>query len=184
MTDSPDRHDTLSTGISDLIARLEPDLPYRLDQDPAAHLDLVRVAREISAAVDEVERDAVRAARSAGVSWEAIGGVLGVSRQAAHQRYGLPEAPATGTTWRMTPVTAFDEMERLAEAGRRGWHSVGFGALYHDLERSEVQWEHLRVTAFQRHRHRELLAEGWQRIGSMWFPWAYYARPTRLPAEE
>ena len=107
-----------------------------------------------------------------------------MTRQGAHQRYGAAEPPATGTTWRLTPVTAYDEMARLAEAGRRGWHSVGFGMLYHDLERSDVQWEHLRITAFQRHRHRDLLAEGWQRIGTMSFPWAYYARPTRQPAAE
>jgi hypothetical protein len=178
-----DRRDAISAGISDLVAQLEPDLPYRLEDDPAAHLELVRVTREIADTVADVERDAVRAARSAGASWEAIGGVLGVSRQAAQQRYGGPQPPATGITWRMTPVTSLDEMERLADAGRRGWHSVGFGMLYHDLERSDVQWEHLRVTAFQR-RHRQLLDEGWQRVGSMWFPWAYYVRPTLRPAEE
>jgi len=98
-------------------------------------------------------------------------------------RHSGAEPPEDGGRWRMRPVTALDEMDRLAEAGRQGWHSVGFGALHHDLERSEVQWEHLRVTAFGRGRHRELLAEGWERIGSMWFPWAYYARPTRRPAE-
>lgn len=33
-------------------------------------------------------RDAVNAARAAGYSWAAIGAVLGVSRQAAQQRFG------------------------------------------------------------------------------------------------
>lgn len=32
----------------------------------------------------------VRAAHSAGVSWTAIGAVLGISRQAARQRFGTP----------------------------------------------------------------------------------------------
>jgi hypothetical protein len=79
-------------------------------------------------------------------------------------------------------VTALDEMERLAELGRQGWHSVAFGTLYHDLERADQQWEHKRVVAFT-HGRRELESDGWSRIGGMWFPWAYYSRPTGKPVQ-
>src|SRR5690606_11380655 len=80
-----------------------------------------------------------------------------------------------------SPLTAFNEMDVLDRAGTFGWHSVAFGPLYHVVVKSEEQWEHRRVSVIGANRH-QLEAEGWQRIGSMWFPWAYYARPTGRPA--
>ncbi|MBP2217010.1 Rid family detoxifying hydrolase [Arthrobacter sp. CAN_C5] len=103
------------------------------------------------------------------------------AQQKAIPRRAIGEA-STKATRRLRPVTAFDEMEALAEAGRQGWHSVGFGTYFHDLVHSDEQWEHLRVGAFGA-RHKDLLQGGWQRIGSMWFPWAYYKRPTGKPAK-
>ena len=52
--------------------------------------------RPIVAARDELETarqqltDEVRAAHEAGLSWTVIGAVLGISRQAARQRFGTP----------------------------------------------------------------------------------------------
>lgn len=106
-----------------------------------------------------------------------------MTRQAAQQRFGpaLGEmVPGPARTRRLAPLTAFNEMEALAEAGRHGWHSVAFGMLYHDLEQSNEQWEHLRVPAFVGDAAR-LESQGWRRIGGMWFPWAYYARPLGTP---
>jgi hypothetical protein len=122
----------------------------------------------------------------AGAGWDRIGQRLGISRQAAQQRFGQApvnsEPISTEATRRLTPVNAFDEMEALVEAGRQGWHSVGFGMYFHDLVHPDEQREHLRVGAFGA-RHRDLLQGGWQRIGAMWFPWAYYKRPTGKPAK-
>src|SRR5690606_3620807 len=93
------------------------------------------------------------------------------------------EDTSSGTERRIiSPLTATNEMEVLNRAGRAGWHSVGFGALYHVVERSDRQWEHTRVLALGR-RRRRLEQEGWERIGSMWFPWTYFKRPLDLPAE-
>ena len=83
---------------------------------------------------------------------------------------------------RLAPVSAFTEMDQLARVGRSGWRSVGFGILHHDLVRSDEQWEHRRVGVLL-HDQRTLEADGWTRVGTMWFPWVYYARPTGLPAE-
>ena len=50
--------------------------------------------RELRGARDDLARararyaDAVRAARAAGLSWGQIGGLLGVSRQVLHRRFG------------------------------------------------------------------------------------------------
>lgn len=166
-------------GIAAIIERLDPDIHRDLDADRDAYLRLVATAADIDEEARETLRDAVRSARGAGVSWERIGDTLHISRQAAQQRFGQEARPAETRGRRLSPVTAFDEMERLEEAGRQGWHSVAFGTLYHDLVLDDQQWEHRRVSVFSS--RQALEADGWERIGSMWIPWAYYARPTGEP---
>ena len=48
----------------------------------------LKAARDLRAALDDAERAAVEAARSAGATWEQIGEALGTSRQAAHRKWG------------------------------------------------------------------------------------------------
>jgi DNA-directed RNA polymerase specialized sigma24 family protein len=55
------------------------------DETPVAQL--ARVA-EAKAELTRAEEVAVRRARAAGLSWSEIGTLLGVSKQAMHQRYG------------------------------------------------------------------------------------------------
>lgn len=213
--EAPRLDDTVRTRVHEelaaLVARLDPALLERLD-DPEARgesgTDLVRATGVVADEAQELLRSAVAAARDTGASWATIGRVLGISRQAAQQRFGKDEdarnappstasdgsaaAPSSsmndpwatddGRIWRMTPVDAFDEMPRLERAGRRGWRSIGYGILYHDLVHTDVQWEHKRVTALNNPRAR-LEAEGWRVIGTSWFPWVYYARPSDRPAE-
>ncbi|MFM8597877.1 MAG: hypothetical protein ACKOB8_02560 [Mycobacterium sp.] len=68
-----------------------------LDVEPGDVRDGVH-CRRISAAAEAVRdaegklRDAVAAARAAGDSWAAIGVALGISRQAAYQRFGSAQA--------------------------------------------------------------------------------------------
>jgi hypothetical protein len=72
-------------------------------------------------------------------------------------------------------------MPVLNRLGKYGWRSVGFGTLYHRVSKTDLQWEHRRVYATHLFR-RKPEAEGWERIGSLWFPWAYFARCTGQPA--
>ncbi len=77
---------------SGMVERIERELGSLRDllaqADTTAALD---VARWISRDIDALERGLVRQARVQGTSWEAIGGALGVSRQAAHERYAGPD---------------------------------------------------------------------------------------------
>jgi hypothetical protein len=177
-------NERLRRGLSDAIAAADPTLARRLEQDAEAHLDLLELTWRASREATQLLHASARSARLAGISWERIGLRLGMSRQAAQQRFGREpdDASSTEGTVRLSPVTAFDEMERLSASGRHGWHSVGYGMFYHDLARSDQQWEHRRVPAFGASR-RALEAEGWERVGSMWFPWAYYTRCTGEPVE-
>lgn len=55
---------------------------------PRGALDAVK---RLTATIEEAEAargGAVRDARTGGASWQAIGAALGISRQAAQQRYG------------------------------------------------------------------------------------------------
>ncbi len=150
------------------------------DPDP---LDVVSRVVEAEVVVRDLLRQSVLAARAAGCSWAAIGTVLGMSRQAAQQRFG---GAVTGVPddddrerW-LGPVTAFDELPELELAGRLGWHTVEAGILRHRMVRTDTQWEHKRVVwpgSLARNER-----DGWQ-IGCRAFPWVYLIRDTGLPAE-
>ena len=63
---------------------------------PPAYLDLVRRARDVDALAEQVLRLSVQQGRDAGHTWQEIGDLLGVTRQAAFQRFGKPIDPRTG----------------------------------------------------------------------------------------
>lgn len=169
--------------IARAVARLDPTLERRLETEPQAHLDLVLLTRRTHDEAGELLGLAVSSARAAGWSWEAIGSALGMSRQAAQQRFGRRPVPVPGTSEhrQLVGLTAFNEIEQLNEWGRHGWHSVGFGPRFHDVERTDTQWEHRRAVIGSR-RARDLEAEGWERIGTLWFPWTYFKRHLDAPA--
>ncbi|MHA7134608.1 hypothetical protein [Oerskovia turbata] len=173
--------------LAEAVTAADPGIGDRISTDPDAHLELVALTARASASADSLLATAVSSARSAGHSWEAVGAVLGITRQAAQQRFGRlagPGEPGTvhdavgvasvGETRILSPVTAVTEMPALAAYGRRGWRSTGFGAGYHRLVRTATQWEHQRVYVLGASRF-GLEADGWERIGT-WFPWVYYAR--------
>lgn len=61
--------------------------PCGLCEEEEAVRVLVRAAGELAACQQDV-RQAVTTARAAGASWSTIGQALGVTKQAAQQRYG------------------------------------------------------------------------------------------------
>lgn len=144
-------------------------------------LGLVRRTAGAEQAVSTLLRQAVASARAEGHSWAAIGTELGMSRQAAQQRFGeRTEEVGPQERW-LGPVTTFDEMAELDLAGRLGWHTVGAGLLRHKIVRTATQWEHRRVAWVKAPGRYE--RDGWQ-IGARCFPWLYLVRDTGRPAEE
>ncbi|GAA4105304.1 hypothetical protein [Actinomadura miaoliensis] len=157
------------------------------DDDPDDHLRLVAAARVAAEETSRMLRQSINGARAAGHSWEDVGRVLGVSRQAAQQRFGTPARGASGATGvrkELRPVTAFNEMQALEAEGRRGWHSVDYGPFFHLVEASPHQWEHRRFWWPSRKRRRRMEEAGWQLITPSNFdsPWVYYKRPVDRPA--
>jgi hypothetical protein len=67
-------------------------------------LSQVRAAAAVQAKTGQLVAAAVQSARSAGCTWQQIGDALGVSRQAAFQRFGKPIDPKTGTVMNTTPL--------------------------------------------------------------------------------
>jgi hypothetical protein len=68
------------------------DLRLRLAGDwEADPLDALCEAGRLGDAVEKMQRDLVRRARAGGRSWAEIGSALGVSKQAAWERFASPE---------------------------------------------------------------------------------------------
>lgn len=151
------------------------------------HLSLIAASARAEEQARAILQRSVAAARGGGASWALIGAELGMSRQAAQQRFGgAPDpsaaagADAVGSERWLGPVTAFDEMAELDAAGRAGWRTVEAGMLSHRMVRTETQWEHRRI--FWRTSLAAEEREGWQ-VACRAFPWMYLIRDRGIPPE-
>jgi hypothetical protein len=95
----------------------------RGEQDP---LDRVRAARHIQDLADDLMAAAVEQARAAGRTWQDIGEILGVSRQAAFQRYGKPIDPRTGEAMNTNPLPGAKELARtvITDLAHSRWADI------------------------------------------------------------
>jgi hypothetical protein len=183
---SPQEADAVRDAVAEAVLGTPAGLRAALETDPDAYLRLVGASRAAAEETSRLLRDSINGARAAGHSWDTLGRLLGVSRQAAQQRFSTATQPAepvdddadAPVRKVLSPVTAFDEMAALAAEGRRGWHSVDYGPLFHLLEHSDRQWEHRRLPWTPGHSaRRRLEAEGWILIRAVTFPWGYFKRP-------
>lgn len=175
-------------GSTDLAQTLGAAILAGIEGDDGGqdHLAIIRRTADAETEVDALLRQAVAAARAAGHSWATLGAELGMSRQAAQQRFGdrrgVADAGADDGEERwLGPVTALDEMAELDLAGRRGWRTVNAGMLKHRVRRTPTQWEHQRIIWTGPLRRWE--EAGWE-VAIRAFPWVYLVRDTGLPAEE
>ncbi|MEM8923606.1 MAG: hypothetical protein AAGD35_08875 [Actinomycetota bacterium] len=158
------------------------------DAGPREFLELVEAA---SVTLDEsthVMQRWVDASRRAGLTWNDIGTTLGISRQAAQKRFGHGEAPVVaapfapvipteGELVERRGMTAFNEIEALAEEGRAGRELVDAGFSVLRFRQTGHPWEYRRVVALRRSRVRQAMeADGWAHALS-WPPYQYFKRP-------
>lgn len=126
----------------------------------------------------------IDAARRTGLSWTDIGAALGISKQAAQQRFrpaGMDEMVAGDGDEEIVRLgaTAFNEMSILRDEGRKGRELMRTGALMLAFRATDRQWDYRRrigtgaPTA-------EMRRAGWTYVSS-WLPFHYFKRP--LPAE-
>ncbi|WP_445191099.1 hypothetical protein ACT009_10830 [Sphingomonas sp. Tas61C01] len=118
----------------------------------------------------------IDASRRAGMSWVDIGALLGISKQAAQQRFGgqrddaEPPAEAIVVKLGTTPLT---EAQILAQQGAAGRELIEIGTFRLVFRASGTAWDYLRsvrpLTADR------LENEGWQAAGR-WFVFHYYKR--------
>jgi hypothetical protein len=81
---------------------------------PPPYLDLVRLSRSVDDLAEQVLKLCVQQSRDAGHTWQEIGDLLGVTRQAAFQRFGKPIDPRTRKPMDKT-VRMTDAAERATE---------------------------------------------------------------------
>jgi hypothetical protein len=95
--------------------------PTTGDEAAPAGLDDVATAQQRLEQARAELQAAVARAHASGHTWSELGGVLGITRQAAFKRFGSPRDPRTGGT--MRPATTDDVIEltervfRLLDAG-------------------------------------------------------------------
>jgi hypothetical protein len=74
--------------MSDVETWLDGVDPASIDWKEASHFRAIRAANEVISSGERALVQAVIAARSAGDSWTIIGAALGVTKQAASERFG------------------------------------------------------------------------------------------------
>lgn len=121
----------------------------------------------------------IDAARRAGLSWTEIGAALGISKQAAQQRFRTAE-PADETLGDGEEVvrlgaTAFNEIGMLRAEGQKGRELIRTGMLSLVFRPTAVKWEYSRrVGGAGLIAHME--EQGWI-LASTWLPFHYFKRP-------
>lgn len=146
--------------------------------------DFAEVIEAAHVAADEGQlalRRWVDAGRRAGMSWAEVGDVLGITKQAAQQRFRSDADAGATASHDLIEVrlgaTAFNEMRMLREEGLKGNELVRTGGLALVFRRSDRQWEHARLIAVSANTLMERMSrDGWTYVSS-WFPFHYFKRP-------
>lgn len=129
----------------------------------------------------------IDAGRRGGLSWGELGALLGISKQAAQQRFGRPgDADVANANEGEIEVrlgaTAFNEMGMLREEGERGRELVGTGALSLTFRQTDRRWEYRRVVGMSQALTAERMGrDGWTYVSS-WIPFHYFKRAAQEAA--
>ncbi|MBC3880616.1 hypothetical protein H8K35_03150 [Undibacterium sp. LX40W] len=148
------------------------------ETDPSSLLRLVDATSESVEVCSQLQRAAVHQARRSDVPWSEIGSVMGITRQAAQQRFAPEESneQAAENSKRISGANAFNEMQILETEGKAGYHLVGFGPHFLTVLASKKVWEHRRLYALNiANKQSQMEDEGWTYVGS-WFPFHFFKR--------
>jgi hypothetical protein len=91
--------------------------------------------------------DWIDAGRRAGMSWVEVGALLGISKQAAQQRFGGPrdeDIPAADAIVVKLGATAMSERALLAQQGEAGRELIAVGTFRLVFRQTEQRWSYLR----------------------------------------
>ena len=168
------------TALRERVSRLALDWgqerqgPFTGDR-PDSFAPLIEAAEVVADEARLAVQRWVRAGRRGGLSWADIGGIVGVSRQAAQQRFGGDEddrVHADAITVKLG-ATAFNEMAMLKREGEAGRELIDTGALRLSFRQSDRAWTYRRTVGEMDARQ---MKEGWEHVSS-WFVFHYYKRP-------
>lgn len=112
MADPPQILAALAAVLADHAAALAATMAGPLTAP--LYLDLVRRSQHLDGMTAQLLKLCVRQSRDAGHTWQEIGDLLGVTRQAAFQRFGKPIDPRTGEPMDKT-VHMTDAAERATK---------------------------------------------------------------------
>jgi hypothetical protein len=126
----------------------------------------------------------VDAARRSGLSWTDIGDALGISKQAAQQRFKLEMDDSDTTQAEGEKVVrlgahAFNEMRILGQEGESGHELIDAGLLKLIFRKTDQQWEYKRRIGgvwMADEMRAEMRKAGWAYVSS-WPPFHYFKRP-------
>lgn len=143
---------TLAALQADLIIQVSALDPAASPLQPRSYLELIGTSQRVQELSGRLLELCVQQAREAGHTWQEIGGLLGVTRQAAFQRFGKPIDPRTGAPMDKT-VTMTDAAERatriLADVldGRMEEARMSFNTQVLDAFTDEVRGDGLATVA-------------------------------------
>jgi hypothetical protein len=123
----------------------------------------------------------VDAGRRAGMSWGEVGDALGITKQAAQQRFRSDPVADAIRAPDLIEVRlgahAFNEVGILRREGLDGHELVGTSALALVFRRSDHPWEYQRLIAVSAaFVMGKMSRAGWTHVSS-WFPFHYFKRP-------
>ena len=177
--ENPTAHESM-TLKDDLEAAIlsEAQLARLAPEKPDEFLRLIAASGAAAECCAAMQRLSVNQARRLDVPWASIGDALGISKQAAQQRFATidDDTMLPKGTRIISGASAFNEMSLLEKEGKAGYHLVGFRAFTLVVESSSQIWEHGRRTSLNIAKTRsKMAADGWTYVGS-WFPFHYFKR--------
>ena len=179
------REKELRDSVADFILNWHTDGKPEI-LDGATSEDFSRLIVEAYIASDEASKSLkqwVQSGRRAGLSWADVGKLLGISRQAAQQRFSMGSVdspnfdPKDPTRIVVPGVTAFNEVEVLKTEGAIGREVVGATWFTLYFKQTDAPVENIRVISPRGSgvvKQYETL--GWRHVLT-WYPYRYFTRP-------